>query len=330
MIKKIVILFLLFCLTSCATLFTKKTYEMEFKSAPNTKVKVDDSLYNLPAVIEIKRSKKDLPIVLFSDSLQKKYLLKASISPKYIYGNLAFVHFAPLGYLVDLSTEKRFYYGKTIVLDINDSITQIKTPISKSFTHLKNNISAYFKREHPTHKGQLNLTLSIPWINHFNYLPVGEGRKINAGFLGLSTGIEYYHSKTKFISLTASGVMDFIAPIPAPYSYEGEKEIFTSLSITVTENHKFNRFTLGYGLNFSKNTWKFDSTEYDENNPNSKKTTTKSNYSHGFIVNSYFRVGENFYMGLLYKPSLFTIKPVSQFQYEHVLSLDLAWKIKLK
>ena len=330
MIKKLVTIVLIFSLTSCATIFTKKTYKLEIKSFANTKVKVYDSIYNLPAKIEVKRSKNVLPIVLISDTIKKNYLLKPSISPKYLYGNLSFVHFAPIGYLVDLKTEKRFYYGKSIFLNISDTITQIKTPISRSYSNSKEGIYTFFTKNHITDKGQINVTFSIPWINNFAFKPSGEDQKNSTGFFGISTGIEYYHNKYKFISLNASAVIDLIAPVPASISYDGEQETLSALTISLTENHKFNRFTLGYGLNFSKNNWKLDNTEFDENVPNSKKPIFKSNYGIGFISNVYFRLGEDFYIGLNYKPTLLNIKPLQKFQYEHVISFDLMWKIRLK
>lgn len=330
MIKKLATIFLIFSLTSCATIFTKKTYKLEIKSFANTKVKVYDSIYNLPAKIEVKRSKNVLPIVLISDTINKNYTLKPSINPKYLYGNLSFVHFAPVGYLVDLTTEKRFYYGKSIFLNISDTITQIKTPISKSYLDFRNNFSNYFSKKHITNKGQINLTFSIPLVNSFDFRPNGEGQKTSTGFLGISTGIEYYHSEYKFINLNATAVLNSIVPVPAPVSYKGEVDFLSALAISLTENHKFNRFTFGYGLIFSKNNWKFDNTEYDENVPNSKKPIFKSNYGIGIITNGYFRAGENFYIGINYKPTLLNIKPASKFQYEHVISFDLMWKIRLK
>ena len=324
----IIIIFL--SLASCATIFTKRTYEMEIKSYSNTKIKINDSIYDLPAKVNVKRSKNDLLITLISDTLNKTYTLKPSISPKYLYGNLSFVHFAPVGYLIDLTNEKRFYYGISHYLNISDSITKLNTPIRKTFNNAKSDISNYFTKKYETNKGQINLFVSIPWINNFNFKPNGESQKNSSGFLGLSTGIEYYHSENKFLSLNASAVMDFIAPVPAPYSYEGEAEFFNSLSIALTENHKFNRFTLGYGVNYSKNNWRIENTEYDENIPNSKKPISKSNYGIGLIGNGYFRVTENFFIGLNYKPTLYNVNPLNKFQYEHVISFDLAWKIKLK
>ena len=329
-LQNLILLIILLSLTSCATIFAKKTYELEIKSYSNTKIKINDSIYNLPAKVNVKRSRKDLPIILISDTLNKKYNIKSSISPKYLYGNLSFVHFAPVGYLVDLTNEKRFYYGKSHFLNISDTITELNTPIRESFKNSKKDISNYFTEKYQTNKGQINITISIPWVNNFNYQPNDENQKNSTGFLGLSTGIEYYHNEKKFLSLNASAVMDFIAPVPAPFSYDGEAEFFNSLSISLTENHKFNRFTFGYGINYSKNSWKFDNTEYDENLPNSKKPILKSNYGIGLIGNGYFRVSNNFFVGLNYKPNLYNLKPINKFQYEHVISLDLAWKIKMK
>jgi hypothetical protein len=109
MIRSVIIVILFFSFASCATIFTKKSYELELNSYSNTKVQVYDSIYKLPTKLNVIRSKNNLPIILISDSLNKEFILKPSISPKFLYGNLSFVHFAPIGYLIDLTTVKRFY-----------------------------------------------------------------------------------------------------------------------------------------------------------------------------------------------------------------------------
>jgi len=87
MAKRLLPLLLLFFLSSCATLFSKKTYEMEVRSATYTKVKVYDSVFTLPAKVKVNRSKEALPMVFISDTISKNHLIKASLSSKFLYGN---------------------------------------------------------------------------------------------------------------------------------------------------------------------------------------------------------------------------------------------------
>lgn len=330
-VQKIVLMFLFLLLTSCATIFSKKTYKIDIKSANNSKVKVYDSIYDLPARIEVERSKKDLPIFLIrQDSIQKVYVLKSTLREGFLYGNLSFYLFAPAGYLVDLTNQKRFYYGNSIYLNSDGTITKGKSPLSKAYFDVKGNLTNYFSKEYPTRKDQIFLTLSIPWINNFNFQLNGLGNKSSLGFLGVSAGLEYYHSDRRYISLNASAVYDFIAPVPAPVSQDGEYESFSALSLSLSENYKIKRFTFGYGFNFSKNSWKFSNTDYDSTIPNSKEPVLKSNYGIGLIGNTYFQFSKGFFVGLNYKPTFYTFKPDSKFLYEHIISLDLLWKIRLK
>ena len=95
MLKKILILLLTFFLTSCATIFTKKTYDLEIKSNADAQVKIADSMYTLPTKVRVTRSKDDLPLLLISNAETKAYTLKASLTPNFLFGNLAFIWVAP-------------------------------------------------------------------------------------------------------------------------------------------------------------------------------------------------------------------------------------------
>lgn len=330
MTKHLLSLVLLLVLSSCATVFTKKTYEMEVSSQTYSMVKVNDSSFFLPAKIEVKRSKEDLAMVFSNDSISRSYLLKSSISPKYLYGNLAFVHFAPVGYLVDLSNEKRFYYGSHIVANTNDTLTQINTPVTKGYKNFKKRIHHYFTKEYQTDKGQLQVIVSLPGINSFHFKPMNESAQNNSGFLGIAAGLEYFYKEKNFFGFYASAIIDFEAPFPVPIEYDGEHELLESLNIGLTNNHKLNRFTIGYGLNYAKNTWVLSNDEYDPLVEGSKKPVTKSNNSLGLIANGYFQFGKRFFVGLNYKPSLMVLNNTPKLNYEHVISLDFVWKFNIK
>lgn len=327
LLKAIIIISLL-SLSSCVTLFSNKTYKLEVKGEENSKVKIYNIIYNLPTRVVVDRSKNELPIFLMvSDTIEKKYNLIPTLRPMFWYGNLIF---GPAGYLIDLTNSKKFYYGNSILLNTDGTISKNKTSFSKLHSNIKEDLNDYFSREYPTKKGQINLLLSVPYINSFNFQPNGETRKNNTGFLGFSTGIEYYHSDNRFLSLNASAAIDFILPFPVVYDYEGEQEFLSSLSLSITENYKKNRFTFGYGINFSKNNYKLNNTYEYNINPNLYKPVFKSNYAIGLVGNCYFQLGKKFFIGLNYKPTFYKIKPSTQFQYEHLVSLDLMWKIKLK
>jgi len=328
MTKRLLPLLLMILLSSCSTIFTKEIYKMEVRSDTYKQVKVYDSTFNLPAAIEVKRSKEALPMVFISDTISKNYLLKASLSPKFLYGNLAVIPFG-VGYLVDLTTQKRFYYGKSISVNASDTLTENNT-LARHYEISNKNVSNYFTRDFDTRKGQLNVIASIPWVNSFHFKPIGKSAQNNTGFLGIGTGVEYFYREKNFVGFYASAAIDFMVPFPAPVTYDGEQEFFYSLAAGLTNNHKLNRFTVGYGLNYSRNTWRLSNNEYDPSMEGSRMPEYKSNNSLGLMANGYYQLGKNFFMGLNYKPSLLALDNTPKLNYEHVISLDLVWKIKLK
>lgn len=330
MTRRLLPLLLLVLLSSCATIFSKKTYEMEVRSNTYTKVKVYDSVFDLPAKIEVKRSKENLSIAFISDTVSKNHFIKASVSPKYLFGNLSFVHFAPVGYLIDLTTQKRFYYGNSILINANDTVTEINTQVTTNYKGFKKRVRNYFTKDFDTNKGQLNVIVSVPWINSFHFKPIGESAQNNTGFLGLSTGLEYFYHEKRFVGLYGSFTIDSEVPVFAPISYDGEHQFLRSYAVGLTHNHKLNRFTVGYGLNYSKNTWQLKNNEYDPLEEGSRMPQSKSNHSLGLITNSYFQFGKRLFVGINYKPSLIAFNANSKLHYEHVISLDFVWKFKIK
>jgi len=221
---------------------------------------------------------------------------------------------------VDLTNQKRFYYGKSISLNINDTLTEIS----------KKNVSHHFANDFDTNAGQVNVIVSLPWVNSFHFKPMGETTQNNTGFLGIGMGVEYFYKEKNFVGLYGSAAINFLAPVPVPIAYDGEHEFLSSLAIGLTNNHKLERFTVGYGLNYSRNTWRLWNDAYDPLVEGSRKPMTKSNNSLGLIANGYYQFGKQFFVGLHYKPSLLVLHTNPKLHYEHVISLDLVWKFKIK
>lgn len=316
--QKIILIFgLLIFLTSCATILNEKSYDLLVTTnAPHeAKLSYHDSLYKLPTMLNVERSRNDLLVTLIRDTLKKDYIIESKLSKEFYYDNLIFLGFAPFGYLMDLTNKKRFTYGNSIFLDINQEGELIEPKFIKSY---------------PSKKGQINFTTSLPWINTFYLQPQNETPKSNTGFLGGSTGFEYFYSDNKFVALTASGVMDFFLPVPAAVDLYGEYETMFSLYASLTNNYKVNRFSWGYGLNYSINTWNLSyEAGYDSLPPPSRDPVMKTSRSIGFTFNGYYQFGRFFYMGLIYRPTFLNIQPEVKLKYEHLISVDFMWKIKL-
>lgn len=152
------------------------------------------------------------------------------------------------------------------------------------------------------------------------------------GCLGIGLGIEYFYTNTKFFQLRADAITDFPAPFPAPFDFWGDRETLNSWYVSVTDNWRINRFTFGYGLNYAQNTWRFiPYPEYDElgNLIPKKDYTRKINETLGVTFNSYYQLLSWFYIGVVYRPSIFPLSPQRGFGYEHIITFDALFKFRL-
>ena len=229
-------------LTSCGTILNKKSYPLNIRSnAANASVRVYDSIYRLPAKVEVMRSKEDLYVTLITDTLSRTYTIPAIYDRATLACNILTQSlFCPIGIIIDHRTEKGFYYRRKIFLDANDTVYE-KIPLRKDRSILYQ----------PIPKGQVNFTLSLPWINSFHLQPPGITAKDKTGFLGISGGLEYYYEDNRFVKVMASGVMSFQAPVPVPII--GEYDIIRSFSMDLTHNHRWRRFMIGYGPSWQVN-----------------------------------------------------------------------------
>ena len=306
--------------TSCATVLSKKSYALTATTnINNAKIKVYDSIYNLPNEIKVTRSKKDLDLVLITDTLKLDFKVKSSPSPTFLYWNLIGMQASPLNYAIDFTNQKRFYYGKSVHLNANDTIRIIEPPVRKKWL-------SYFSEKHPKKKSDINLSFSVPYVNGFNSEPDGYGTIVNTGFWGISTGLEYFYKDNKYLGLKFAGATDFFVPIPAAVTLSEERENLRTAYVELTDNFKIGRLNIGYGLNYAINEWQF----IDETDLNNTIEFEKRNLSFGITTNTYFQFSKLFFVGVIYRPTFYRIEPKTDFKYEHLISLDFAVKIPLK
>jgi hypothetical protein len=172
--------------------------------------------------------------------------------------------------------------------------------------------------------------ISLPHINSFQLSPENEGTKINTGFWGISLGLDYYHSKQQFINIGFSSVLDFFVPFPAPVDISGEHELMSSSYIGLSNNHKLGRIALGYGLSYARNSWDFRYYDMFDPPPPTRVPVKKSHHSFGLIFPTYLQLGDLFNIGGIYRPTFFRPTMNRKFEYEHLISVDFACKIRLK
>ena len=251
--------------------------------------------------LHVKRQKDSLILIASQDSLTKTFVLESKNSFNY-YAN---VFTYGLGLIWDLKSEKRYTYQRNVYLDFS---------------------SQNLRKFRPNKKGQLDIQLSLPHINSFYLQPQNESSKTNTGFWGLTGGLEYYYNNKKSLGLSISAVSDFFVPFPAAVDLSGEYELMSSIYISLTDNLKIKDLSIGYGVNYSKNNWDLRYYEAFDPPPPSREPVFKSSQSFGLTLNSYYRLGKHFNIGVVYRPTFFRVKPSTEFVYEHLISVDFAWK----
>lgn len=313
--------------TSCATTMLRKTYNLKILSdGSNDTVAIQNTRYPLPARVRVERSRQELHMILISDSLTRTYTVKAVLNPTFIYGNLGGVYFSLVGYIVDLTNSKRFSYGKKIYLHRLDTSAIIR-PRLGPFPIL----GRYFNKTYLAEKGSINLLVSTPLVNTFYRKPPGESAKSATGFLGITVGMEYYYTPRRYLSINSGAAINFLAPVPAPVHREGVYEDFSSRWLGLTDNIVIKRFHLGYGLQYSWNTWQrsvSDISEFPITIPQDSRT--RHSQALGVTVQAYHQISRFLLVGVVYRPTVLNIRPQTEFLYEHLISLDMAWKIQLR
>ena len=315
----------LMLLSSCATILNRKTQVIRVSStATNSKLHVNDSIYELPALISVVRSKHDLAATLVTDSLERQYTLKPSVGPFFAIWNLAFLQLAPVAYGVDLTNQKRFYYNRNFVLNPDDTTSVVTTTFAKKYQSFKN----FWTKQYPTNKGQINLNVSIPYVTALAMQPKGREPVSDFGFLAISASADYFYRDNKFVTLSINAAATGNL-FHAEYFEDAQRESMTSLYASITDNVRVRRFTFGYGLQYSRNLWAL----YNRHNmATGQKLPSIELHKNllGLSLTSYYQISRLFFIGLKYNPSFADVSSKVKLDYEHTLSVDVMVKFTMK
>ena len=180
----------------------------------------------------------------------------------------------------------------------------------------------------PFKKGDVRLELKLPHVNYLSVNPAGEFRDDKAGFNGYGIGLEYSYNDNRFLETSASFVMTFEFPFPAPVDREYNKAIY-SYYFSLTDNVVVNRFTIGYGLNYSSNHWSEWYRNLGSNGSPLPDSKYYSNETLGATLNAYYRGGRSRHVGIIYRPTLLKVNGQAEVVVEHLVSLEFNWRIRL-
>ncbi|MEZ4772011.1 MAG: hypothetical protein R3D00_02435 [Bacteroidia bacterium] len=176
-------------------------------------------------------------------------------------------------------------------------------------------------------KGEFRLTLGLPYLNHLLLKPNDTTMVNKVGFIGESAGLEYSYSDKKFLAFSFSFVGLADNPLPFPFDKEGDYITQYSSYFSITNNHQKNRITYGYGVNYSINTWAQGFRSLGDSVLSTRNQIT--NQAIGLTLNCYYRIGKSFNLGAIYRPTYFRQSKSLGSEYEHLISIELLWRIRL-
>lgn len=317
MFRIFIILLVCLFINSCAAVINNKYTKIIINTTSPSKI-----IYNLDTAftyenkveLNVLRNEKPVEITAINDSLKKNIIITSRNSIAY-YLNIPCNW--GLGMLIDKSYPEHYAYPSNIYVNTTDTLSE------------------YFTYDITDKQGNYYLNLSLPYINFFQMQPDNESLKSNGGFFGLSLGLDYHHSQNQFIKFSLSTVADLIAPI-GPIDNYGEYERLNSTYLGLTNNHRIWHFSIGYGISFGYNTWNLMNNGWDSpNNGNidsiiiGRKPVSKSKGALGLIFSTYYQTGENLHIGINYRPTFYRFYSKENFLYEHLISIDFMWKIKI-
>ena len=298
--------------SSCATLLNAPTTTVEIQSFEAEHIIYQrDTLALQGGLIRLKVRRGPSPLQLFilEDSLSTEARIPAKNSLAY---GLNLLYTVGFGLWWERNSLKRYAYPKKIFLERKEEelIWRRFNPIGK--------------------KGDAYLQVSLPYLNHFYFQPDGEpDAKSNAGFLGFSVGMDYYFQDQQFCQLTLGAAMDFPLPFPAPIDFVGENESLTTVYAQLSHQFHLNRWKFGYGLSVAQDTWRLTTGLDIGTPPSTRDPVTKSEWMLGAVLPIHYQINGSFHLGLQYRPSLLRIENDFNWSYEHMTSLELAWKFQL-
>jgi len=208
----------------------EKYTKVEIHTIPDSAVISLNNLTSVksPVILLVPKSHKDFKVSIKNDSIEKIIRIKSRYSP-----------WLKLDSYFSSDSDKIFIYDHSLLIDMANK--------KDEYSEWKAKQSKFYAR------------ISLPW---FNYMQFNNGRGFKAynSYLGLIGGLDYYHSKHSFLSLSG-GITGFsdMAILPMDKGFADTSEIISSFSAKLTNNHDFVKFsnenlqfTAGYGLSFTR------------------------------------------------------------------------------
>ncbi len=228
------------------------------------------------------------------------------------------------------------FYGGTVAVDILHPKGHFYPDLYfaagryATFRQLKNAM-----REDLYSRGNVLITVGLPWTNFFSTVPDALGRRSNhAGFIGLSLGAEYFYADCRSVAAEASEILDFFVPVIAPADFAGWREFNDVINLSLSHNHHLRDFSFGYGFNAASTRWRYwhydrflDEEDLGKPGPLGDEEFTENRWKLGVVLNAYYKMGTHTSVGVVYRPSFYRCGSPEPWAYEHSISIDLKFYI---
>lgn len=284
--------------------------------------------------------------------MSRKVSIPSKISSLY-YLNIVSPPFWP-GLLIDLSSPKRYTYKNVLAFDDTLSLSRAlianrdvaenqKANMIRKHNNTYNIYGRSRKNRLYTKQGDVFLYFAVPFIYpSYTIIKPEPSSSIEKGsVLGFAGGIDYYYKKNRFINLSASMTAGGDIVFGCGFYEFDDSERFNLYNLTISNNHRYKRFSFGYGISHSYVDWwekKYFKNPFAESNiPYHYHYSwayylNRRKYSNlGFIFNGYFYFFNDFSVGIVYKPTFVRLNSIMEkkIYYEHQISLDFAIKVRL-
>ncbi|RZJ72302.1 hypothetical protein [Flavobacterium sp.] len=309
-------------LTSCATILNKSHYDITFSSdKPNTTVTILDSTYNLPAKVNVKRQKVQLPFAVKTDSLSKNLTLYPFTDSK-IALNATQAGFMPIGFAIDLLSKQRFTYGNFVNISTHgDSICAYGSNPRAFGQKPERNLRQDWNAIYGIKKGELYLTPGISPISAINISKKGYDF-VGVSYLTARLNLDYSYADQRYFSIGTG----YVAPLNN--TIFDDQAYATAFFLRLTDNYVWKRWHFGYGLGFVAA--HFKTYEHDFINDEDIYVASFSNNSLTANLDLGLRLNKRFYFQINYQPSIYRFSPNHGIAYGHLLNFGLSYKLRLR
>lgn len=303
---------LTFGLSSCASLLNSRRERVDIITPVPTRAVVgqDTFVHHQNRIrLRVARSAQPLKVKLLTGKSANDFWIPSRNSFAFwfnLYANYG------LGMLIDSNNPKRYSYPRKVMINPLDPSGQYR-----------------LWRPLPRHQ-QFAIKIFVPYFNQFHFRPDREpDTKSNGGFWGLGFGLDFHHQPHQYLSLSLAAQTNFFVPVPAAVEAIEEYEFVRSEEVAITNNHLLGRFSVGYGISFSNNTWEFRSGSFFSSVAPTRRPAERATASIGLSFPVHYYTGDHFFFKMHYRPSFWRFSNARPFGYEHLVSFGFGWDIWL-